>query len=261
MVVDNQAGATGSIGARIVVRAAPDGYTLLLGYASQLTISPSISEVGYDTVKDLAPVARFTVVPYTLVMHPSVPAKDLRELVAYAKARPGQLNYASAGQGSLPHLAAELFKLETGIDLLHVPYKGGDPATHDLVAGRVQVYFSGIASVVPFVNSGKIRSLAVTTSTRSVLLPNVLTTAEAGVPGLEVSSWNGVLAPAKTPDAIVNRLYTAVAKVTDSPEMKNYLLTQGAEAGLLTPAQFGDLIRVERATWAKVIKTANIKAD
>lgn len=261
LVVDNQPGATGTIGARLVARAVPDGYTLLLGYASQLTISPSVSDAGYDPLKDLAPVARFTVVPYALVIDPSVPAKNLKELVALAKSHPGQLNYASAGRGSLPHLAGELFKLEAGIDLVHVPYKGAALVANDLVAGRVQVYFSGITSVAPFVKSGKMRALAVTTPARSALLPDVPTAAEAGVPGLDFGGWNGVLAPAKTPDAIVNRLYNEIVKITNSQEMKSFLLTQGAEPALLAPAKFGELIRVELATWAKVIKAANIKPE
>lgn len=262
LIVENQAGASGTIGTRAVARAAPDGYTLLLGYAGALTIAPAvIQDIGYDTIKDLAPVAMFSTIPYVMLVNPAVPATTVKEMVAYARNRPGELNMASSGSGGSPHLAGVLFMQETGTNFLHVPYKAAALAHNDLVAGNVQIYFSGITSVAPMVRIGKLRALMVANSTRSVVLPDVPTAAEAGVPGVIASGWNGVLAPAKTPDAIVNRLYDEIARISNSQDMKNFLLKQGAEPALLTPARFGERIRGEMAQWAQVIKSANIKIE
>ena len=261
-IVENQPGASGNIGSLQVARAAPDGYTLLLGYSSAQTISPNVfKSIGYDPVRDLAAIAQFCVVPYVLVAHPGLPASNIKELIALAKSRPGKINFASSGIGSTPHLAAELFKLETGINIVHVPYKGGALAANDLIAGHVQMYFSGITSVAPFVKTGKLRAIAVTTAARSALLPDTPTASESGLPGFETSSWLGVLAPARTPEPIVERLYGEIAKITNSTEMKNFLLTQGAEPALMTPAKFGESIRVELAKWGKVVKSANITPE
>ncbi len=262
VVVENQAGATGTIGSRYVARATPDGYTLLFGYSGAQTIAPSVlPEIGYDTVKDLAPVAMFCTVPYMMVVHPKVPVTTAKELVDYAKRNPGKLSFGSSGTGGSPHLATALFMIETGTNLLHVPYKSAATARTDLLAGYVQMYTGGVTAFAPMVKAGKLRALMVTNSVRSIVLPDVPTAAEAGFPGVIATSWNGVLAPAKTPEAIINRLYTEVAKIANTEEMKTYLLSQGAEPAVLAPARFGELIRVEIAQWAKVIKTANITVE
>jgi len=262
VVVENQPGATGTIGSRTVARAAPDGYTLLFGYAGAQTIAPTVlPEIGYDTVKDLAPVAMFSNVPYMLVVHPSVPVNNAKELVAYVKANPGKLSFGSSGTGGSPHLASELFMLETGTRLLHVPYKSAATARTDLLAGHVQMYTGGVTAFASMVKAGKLRALMVTNTVRSIAAPDVPTAAEAGFPGVIATSWNGVLAPAKTPEAIINRLHGEIDKITNAPDMTNFLLKQGAEPAVLPPAKFGEVIRTEIAQWAKVIKTANIKVE
>ena len=262
IVADYRPGAAGTIGAAIAAKSAPDGYTLLIGYTSSIMISPTLlTSAGFNPVTDLAPIARFAVVPYIAVAHPSLPATNLRALVALAKARPGQINYASAGTGGLPHLAAELFKLTANVDIVHVPYRGAATAHTDLIGGHVQMQFTGISGVAPSVKAGKLRALAVTTAKRSGLLPEVATAGESGFPTLDVSSSLGVLAPANTPEPIVRRLHDEIAKIVNGADMKSFILSQGAEPALMDPAQFGAYIKTELAKWARVIKAANIKAE
>ncbi len=262
VVADNRPGASGNIGSQMVAKSAPDGYTLLLGYSSAQSVSPNVyKSMGYDPIKDLSPVAQFCVVPYVLVVNPAVAANNLKELIALAKSRPGQLNFASGGTGSTPHLAGELLKLVADIDIVHVPYKGGALAATDILGGHVQMYFSGITSMAPFIRTGKLRAIAVTTPVRSSLMPEIPTAHEAGLAGFEVSSWVGILTPARTPEPVVGRLYNEIAKIINSPDMKNFLLGQGAEPALMGPAKFGESMKAELAKWAKVVKAANIKPE
>jgi tripartite-type tricarboxylate transporter receptor subunit TctC len=261
-VVENRPGAGGNLGSEVAAKSPPDGYTLLLGINGPLAISPSVYEkLGYDPVRDLAPVARFVVVPYALFIHPSVPAKNLKEFIALAKARPGELNFASSGSGGTPHLCGELLKTMAGINMVHVPYKAGAPAVMDLVGGQMQMYCSGITAVLQLVNSGKLRAISTATPNRSALLPGVPSAAESGLPGFDVASWIAVFAPAKTPEPIIRRLYDEIAKVTNDPEMQKSIVAQGAEPALMDPAQLGVYLKAEIAKWAKVVKAANVKPD
>lgn len=262
-VADYRPGAAGALGAAVAAKSAPDGYTLLVGYTSSIMISPTLlaGGAGFNPVTDLAPIARIAVVPYIAVVHPSVPATDLAALVALAKRRPGQLNFASAGTGGLPHLAAELFKLNTGVDIVHVPYRSAATAHTDLLGGHVQMEFTGISGVAPSIKVGRLRALAVTTPRRSALLPDVVTTAEAGFPALEVSSSLGLLAPANTPPPVVRRLYDEIATIVNSADMKNFILRQGAEPALMDPAGFGAHIKDEISKWTRVIKATGVKPE
>lgn len=262
-VADYRPGAAGALGAAVAAKSAPDGYTLLVGYTSSIMISPTLlgGGAGFNPVTDLAPIARIAVVPYIAVVHPSVPATDLAALVALAKQRPGQLNFASAGTGGLPHLAAELFKLNTGVNIVHVPYRSAATAHTDLLGGHVQMEFTGISGVAPSVKVGRLRALAVTTARRSALLPDVVTAGEAGFPALEVSSSLGLLAPANTPPSVVRRLYDEIATIVNSADMKNFILRQGAEPALMDPAGFGAHIKDEISKWARVIKATGVKPE
>ena len=262
IVTDYRPGAAGNIGSMIAAKAAPDGYTLLIGYTSATMISPTVyPNPGYDPVTDLAPIARMAVIPYVIVAHPSVQATTVKELIALAKGRPGQLNYASAGSGGLPNLAAELFKMSAQVDIVHVPYKGGALAANDLVGGHVQLYFTGITGMAPLIKAGKLRGIAVTTMERSPLMPALSTVHESGLPGYDVAAALGLLAPGKTPRPIVQRLYDETAKVVNAAEMKNFIVMQGAEPALMDPAQFGSYIKAELSKWARVVKAANVKPE
>jgi len=261
VVIDNRGGAGSSIGTEIVARSPADGYTVLI-ISGAHAINPSIyAKLPYDSVRDFAPVTMFASGPALLVVHPTVPAKSVKELIALARARPGQLNYASAGIGTPPHLSGELFKTMAGIDMVHVPYKGNGPAYTDLIGGQVTVMFPNVSTAMAHVRAGKLRALAVTTKNRTPSAPELPTISEAGVPGYDVSSWYGLLAPAGTPPAVVSKLQTEIAKVLRSPDVSKNLTSQGLDLVGNTPEEFSAIIRSEIVKWAKVAKASGAKAD
>jgi tripartite-type tricarboxylate transporter receptor subunit TctC len=262
IVIDNRGGAGGIVGTEIVAHAAPDGYTLLMGTAGGMTINPALRpRISYDPFRDFLPVSMLVVNPQILVAHPSVAAKTVRELVALAAARPGQLNFASAGTGTATHLGLELLKLTTGLQAVHVPYKGGAPAVTDLIGGQVQLLWVSIPSVLPHVRAGRLHALAVSTATRSRSMPEVATVAESGYPGFEYSNWNALFAPAKTSTTIVGKLNAAVVKAVNDPEVAQRLVSQGAEPAANSPQELGRYMRLDHERWKKVISAAGIKPD
>ncbi len=261
VIVDNRPGASANIGADIVVKSPPDGYTLLCASTIH-TINPSLySKLGYDPVRDFTPITLIAATSQVLAVHPSVPVKTVKEFITYAKKRPGQLNYSSAGNGSQPHLTAEMFRARTGIDIVHVPYKGAPPQLADLVAGHVALTFATSPTAVPQVKAGKLRALAVSTLKRISALPDVPTIDEAGVPGFEASGSNGLVGPAGMPPAIVERLNAAVVRIVKEPAMSKYLKDQGAEPWTTTPAEYSAYIKSEVAKWAKAVKDSGAKVD
>lgn len=263
VVVDNRPGASGNIGAEAVARSPADGYTLLLGAVTSHSINHTLERksLGYDFEKDLAPVSLVASAPYVLVVHPSVPARSLRELVEHAKAKPGQLAYGSSGAGAPQRLAVEMLRLRTGMDLLHVPYKGSGPVVIDLVGGRIALAIESISATLQHIKAGRLRALAVATERRIPALADVPTLAEAGFVDFQVSSTFGVLAPAKTPRAVVERLNRAIGKVVQSIDVRDRILQQGAEGLSTTPEAAALMIRAEIAMWAKVIRDASITVD
>lgn len=261
VVVDNRGGATGNIGTELAARAVPDGYTLLMGNVAPNAVNVSLfKKLGFDPVKDFAPVSLVAVTPNILVAHPSLPVKTVRELVALAKAKPGALNFPSAGVGSSSHLAGELLKSLAKIDMVHVPFKGGGPALVAMISGEVQIMFATLPAAMPHVKSGRARPIAVTTTKRSLAMPELPTIAEAGVTGYEASTWYGLLAPAKTPQPVVNRLHSETVKILAGPTRQR-LEVQGFEPIGGTPAEFSAYIKSEIVKWAKVIRDANIPAE
>ena len=261
VIVDNRAGGAGNIGSEIAARSAPDGYALLTAGIS-FSINVSIfAKLNYDPVRDFDPVSLVATVPLIVVVHPSVPATSVRELIALAKARPGTLNYASGGTGTANHIAGELFKYLTKTDIVHVPYKGGGPALADVVGGQVQLLFNTMTSTVGFMNSGKLRALAVTGKQRSPAVPNLPTVAEAGVPGFDVGAWFGVVVPKGTPRPIVLRLNGEIVRITRLPEAREQFAAQGAEPVGSTPEEFGRHLRAEIDKWARVAKAANMRTE
>ena len=260
-VVDNRAGANSVVGSEIVAGAMPDGHTLLI-VAAGFAINPSLRrKLPYDTARDFAPVGRVGGGPYLMVVHPSIQARTVKEFVAWAKARPGQVNYASVGVGSPPHLAAELLKMTAAIDLKHIPYKGGGAVLPDLMAGRVSAFFGSISTLKPQVDAGKLRAIAVTTVKRAPAMPDLPTFIESGLEGYEVNGWYGLLAPGRTPAAIVNRLNGELRQVLDEPETRERFLQRGMEPAPGSAQEFGALIRSEIAKWEKVIRAAGIQPE
>lgn len=262
VIIDNVPGAGGAIGADKVAKSPADGYTLLMGHIGTLAVNPSLyPKLPYNPVKDFAPVAWVARVPNVLVVNPAVPAKTLKELVALAKARPGQLNYGSGGNGSAANLATEYFKLQTGTSLLHIPYRGTAPAVTDLMGGQIQLLFTGAPAVIGQLKNGQLRALAVSSPQRLDALPDVPTVAESGYPGFEADQWYGVVAPAGTPDAIIRRLNAQINLALKSDELRNRLTAEGAVATPGTPEAFGQLILAEIARWKPVISSGRVKAD
>jgi len=259
IVVDNRAGAGGMLGVQLVARSAADGYTLLM-VAPSFTIAASYErDLPFDVIRDFAPVGQVSTGHYIAVVHPSLPVFTLKELIALAKARPGQLNFGSGGNGNSSHLAAEYFLSMTGINIVHVPYKGSGPAITDLIAGQIQLMFANISAAVPYVKSGRLRALAVTGEKRALALPNLPTVVEAGVPGYVVTNWFGVAVPAHTPPEIIAKLNAALSVAMRERDMRERLAGEGAEPAPGTPAEFGKLIAREVAIWAKVVKSAGVK--
>lgn len=259
VIVENRAGAAMMIGGEAVARAAPDGYTLLMGI-STLTTNPSIhKKVPYDAIRDFAPVSLVVTLPNLLVSHPSLPTKTVKELIAFARARPGELNFASAGLGSSVHMSMELFLAMTGVKMVHVPYKGSGLAYVDLIAGHVSVATPAMLSALPHVKNGKLRAYGVTSARRASGVPDIPTIAEAGVPGYDAVQWFGILAPAGTPREIVTKLHGGVVRALQDAEIRKRFITDGAEPVGSTPEEFAELIRRDTAKWAKVIKDAGIK--
>lgn len=260
VVIDNVPGAGGSLGADKASKASPDGYTLLMAHIGNLAVAPAIyPKLPYDPVKSFTPVAWVASVPNVLAVHPSVPARTLQELIALAKAKPGQLNYGTGGNGSAAHLATEYLKLQSNTFMVHVPYRGTAPAVTDLISGQLQLTFTGAPVLLPFIKSGQLRALAVSSSTRLETLPDVPTVAESGYKGFEADQWYGVVAPAGTPRDIVLKLNAQINQALASPELKNRLQAEGAIARPATPEAFGALIVREIERWKPVVKAGNIR--
>ncbi|AVS75494.1 tripartite tricarboxylate transporter substrate binding protein [Paracidovorax cattleyae] len=262
VVVDNRAGAGGNIGGQVAARAPADGYTLFMGTVGTHAINAALyRKMPFDPIKDFAPLTRVANVPNLLVANPAQPFKTVQELIAYAKANPGKVNFGSSGSGSSIHLSGELFKSMAKVDMVHVPYKGSAPAVTDLLGNQIAIMFDNMPSAIQHVRSGKLRAIAVTTAKRSPELPDVPTIAEAGVPGYEATSWFGMFAPAGTPAPVVAKLNATIVKVLAQPDISKKLAEQGAEAAGETPAQFADFIQKESVKWGRVVKESGASVD
>lgn len=262
VVVDNRVGAAGAIGAEITVRSPPDGYTLMVGSTSEIGIGPSLySKLPYDVLRDLVPVAPLAATPMVLVVHPSMPVKTAKDLVALARARPGQINYGSAGAGSGAHMAAELFRYLTKADIVHVPYKGVAPAMADVIGGQVQVLFTTLPSATAFIKAGRLKALGVASPQRASSMPELATMAESGVPGYEMEYWYGFFAPAATPKDILARIYADTTEVLRQPDVVANLGKQGVHPVIKTQEQFAAFVRADIENWAVVVKASGTKVD
>ena len=262
VVVDNKPGAGGNIGADIVAKSPPDGHTILMGAVATHAINPTLyKSIPYDAVKDFVPVTQVASTPNVLVVNPSVPANNVREFIAYARANPGKLNFGSGSTGSAGHLAGELFKSMAGVEMAHIPYKGAAPAMQDLVAGQIQLMFDNLASSLGQVRAGKVKALAVTTAKKAALAPELPTIAESGLPGFDISTWFGIFAPAGTPKAAIDRLHAEFTKALAAPDVREKMPNLGAEPVGSSPEAFAAYIRSEADKYAKVIKASGAKVD
>lgn len=261
VIVDNRPGGAGNLGVEIAAKAVPDGYTLVIPITS-FPINPSLySKLPFDTVRDFAPITLVASAPLLLVVNPGVQANSVKELIAFAKARPGQLNYANSGSGTTAHLAGELFKRMAGVDIVSIAYKGGGPAVIDLIAGNVQIYFSTVPAALPQVKAGRLRALAVTSSKRLNNIPEIPTVSESGLPGFEVVAWFGMFAPGKTPQPIVKKLNGEVVRILGMPDVREKMSGQGLIPGGNTSEELGVFLKAEIAKWSKLIKEANIRIE
>ncbi|HTO47883.1 MAG TPA: tripartite tricarboxylate transporter substrate binding protein [Burkholderiales bacterium] len=262
ILIENRAGAGGMIGTELVAKSPPDGHTLLVGNIAALAMNVGLySKMPYDPAKDLTPIMRTVAVDYAMVVHPSVPAQSVAEFVAYAKANPGKVSYGSAGSGSAPHLSMELFKARAGIDLVHIPFKGGGPMVTDLLGGQIQIVIADQANLMPHVKAGKLRALAVGTLVRSAVYPDLPTIAESGYPGFEARAWQGIAGPAGLPPDIVRQLQSAIARVMAMPDVRARLVEGGLDPIVSTPEEFGEFIRAEIAKWSKLAKDVGARVD
>ena len=259
VVIENRAGAGGVVGTDVVAKSPPDGYTLLVTYAGSQAINASLyPKIPFDTIKDFQTVATLAVTPFILIVHPKLPAKDLEEFIALARAKPGALTYASSGNGSVNHLLGEMLKADTGISILHVPYRGVAPAITDVMGGQVDAAFSSVPSVLQMVRGGNVRAIAVSSARRIAIAPEIPTMAESGLPGFDVNPWWGILAPAGTDMAIVRKINSDVASILRTPEMIDFLAAQGAEPLITSPEEFLGILQADVVKWAKVVKDAGV---
>ena len=262
MIVDNKPGAGGNIGADAVAKSAPDGYTILMGAVATHAINPTLyASIPYDPIRDFAPVTQVASTPNVLVVHPSIPASNVREFIAYAKANPGKLNFGSGSAGSAGHLAGELFKTMAGVDMTHVPYKGAAPAMQDLIGGQIQRMFDNLASSLAQVRAGNVKALAVTTAKRTALAPELPTIAESGLPGFDISTWFGIFVPAGTSREVVEKLHGEFARALAAPDVRERMLNLGAEPVGSKPAEFAAYIRGEADKYARVVKASGARVD